>query len=216
MSLSGQPFFALDPRWWPAIVESLTGSGDPWPEEAMLADLRWWEDQIAVGREQRIPGRRALAARWNVNPNSRAVRSLLKRMGFSGTGTTTSNTPVNWNNITPVTGPGVYFIRVGDLPNVKIGMSNDISSRLSGLQTGCPELIRVLGVVETADAGEASRLEAIGHYLVSRWRRHGEWFEITDLMVSVARMTLERIRDGLEPEMVEEWEGLCGAEGGEE
>lgn len=78
MSRTKQPYFAVDPRWWPGIAEALTASGAPWPEEAILADLRWWDDQVFVERELKVPGRRALAKRWNHNPNSRALRALLR------------------------------------------------------------------------------------------------------------------------------------------
>jgi len=55
--MSKAPFFAVDPRWWPSIADGLA---KPWSEGAVLADLRWWEDQVWAGREHRIPGRRLL------------------------------------------------------------------------------------------------------------------------------------------------------------
>lgn len=55
------PFFAVDPRWWPSIADGLA---KPWSEGAVLADLRWWEDQVKVGHKKRIPGFKFFAKRW--------------------------------------------------------------------------------------------------------------------------------------------------------
>lgn len=67
------PFFAVDPRWWPDIADALPR---PWSESAVLADLRWWEDQVWVKARKRIPGRRVLAARWGWP--DRATRDILR------------------------------------------------------------------------------------------------------------------------------------------
>ena len=55
-----RPFFAVDPRWWPAVVEHLPVV---WETEHVLMDLRWYENEARVGR-RRFPGARTLAKRW--------------------------------------------------------------------------------------------------------------------------------------------------------
>ena len=45
----------MEHNWWPAILEQMSR---PLPEEAVLMDLRWWEDNL--GR----PNLRGLCERW--------------------------------------------------------------------------------------------------------------------------------------------------------
>ena len=68
------PFYAADPRWWPGIANAIQG---PWPDEACMHDLRWWEDQVWAKQAPRVPGYRALAARWG--RKAWWVRGLMKR-----------------------------------------------------------------------------------------------------------------------------------------
>jgi len=51
--MSAPPWEKMDVAWWPVIAAALV---KPWPTEAMLFDLRWWEDQEDISREKR-PGR---------------------------------------------------------------------------------------------------------------------------------------------------------------
>lgn len=55
-------------EWWPAIADALAL---PWPKEAAMMDLSWWETQPV-----RRPGRTLLARRWGWTP--RRVRALLE------------------------------------------------------------------------------------------------------------------------------------------
>lgn len=55
---------------WAETAALLTSTGQPWPEQAVVADLRWHEDQ---GRA--IPGRPTLGRRWNWK--DWAVRTML-------------------------------------------------------------------------------------------------------------------------------------------
>lgn len=75
MRFGADPLVVMDSRWWPAIAEVLIASGVPWPEDAILADLRWWQDQERVGRAKR-PCRSALERRWRVG--NTVARRLLK------------------------------------------------------------------------------------------------------------------------------------------
>ncbi len=61
--------------WWEATAAALQASGQPWPEEAVLMDLRWWADQEAHGGAKR-PGRPTLCARWNWKEGIRARRLM--------------------------------------------------------------------------------------------------------------------------------------------
>ena len=52
----------IDAEWWAVIRQTIP---KPWPREAVLMDLRYWQGQEAVseGRVER-PGRPTLAALW--------------------------------------------------------------------------------------------------------------------------------------------------------
>lgn len=58
---------------WPAIAAVLTSTGQPWPEDAVMVDLRWWDACAAAGGEPR-PGRGTLQKRWNFT--ERGVRNV--------------------------------------------------------------------------------------------------------------------------------------------
>jgi len=64
----------------------------------------------------------------------------------------------------------LYFIRSGQY--VKIGVSATPRRRIASIQTGNPEPIEVLAIVE----GDAS-LEADLHRRLASFRKQGEWFE---------------------------------------
>lgn len=68
----------------------------------------------------------------------------------------------------------VYFVRAVTLGLIKIGRATDPEQRFSGLQTGSPDKLELLGVVRSDDA---EQLEGHLHARFSEARRHGEWFE---------------------------------------
>lgn len=74
--MSGGGWVPCQADWWEAVAAALTASGQPWPEEAILMDLRWWDDRErwSGGRKPR-PGRAALQARWNAT--ERPARRLM-------------------------------------------------------------------------------------------------------------------------------------------
>ena len=74
--MARKPWFSVEVQWWPAIAAALEESGKEWPREAARVDLRWFSDQVRVGRLIRIPSRRRLARRWNWG--EKKVRLLLK------------------------------------------------------------------------------------------------------------------------------------------
>jgi hypothetical protein len=64
--------------WWEATAAALQATGQPWPEEAVIMDLRWfWLRELAGG--PRMPGRIELARRWNWKPSSRLRRVLTEK-----------------------------------------------------------------------------------------------------------------------------------------
>jgi hypothetical protein len=67
--------------------------------------------------------------------------------------------------------PLVYFIRSGDRGPVKIGWTTDVPERVSRLQMGNPEPLRVLAIWP-GGADEEARI----HAEWSRLRIRGEWF----------------------------------------
>jgi hypothetical protein len=68
---AGLSFFAAPPDGW-RIARAYVPT--PWPEEVVLLDLRWWQDQVLGGREK-MPGRPALMDAWGWS--ERNVRTLL-------------------------------------------------------------------------------------------------------------------------------------------
>ena len=70
------PWFAVPVALWPLTASVLPR---PWPKEAALIDLAFWEDQARVGRVERIPGRPFLAARWGWG--EKRVRRILDLEG---------------------------------------------------------------------------------------------------------------------------------------
>ncbi len=65
-------WFPVNADDWPVMAEALT---KPWPLEAIMMDLRWWQDQERIGKRKR-PGRPALRARWGASEWE--TRSALK------------------------------------------------------------------------------------------------------------------------------------------
>ena len=68
----------IEGHWWPSIADALPR---PWPREAVLMDLRWWDGQERIncatgGRSGgRRPGRPALCQRWGWT--DRTARNLM-------------------------------------------------------------------------------------------------------------------------------------------
>lgn len=77
----------------------------------------------------------------------------------------------------------VYFVQPVDGGPIKIGIAANVASRLSGLQTGSPVELRVLGIIP----GVRPSREAELHERFASTRKHGEWFEPTpELMAYIA------------------------------
>lgn len=75
--------------------------------------------------------------------------------------------------------PVVYVLQAGERPVFKIGVTTKcIRERVKQLQTGVPDPISVVGVVEVASAGLACSLESLLHKRYARFRAFGEWFHL--------------------------------------
>lgn len=75
----------------------------------------------------------------------------------------------------------VYFIREEGTGNIKIGVTNNPSSRLSTMQTGNSNRLTLVHLIP----GDARLAERI-HNVCSRHRIHGEWFKPEALDVAKA------------------------------
>lgn len=65
----------------------------------------------------------------------------------------------------------VYFIQAEALGLVKIGWAADPTIRLSRLQIGSPDRLKLLAVIE-----DGRSLEGVLHIMFAADRAHGEWF----------------------------------------
>lgn len=70
----------------------------------------------------------------------------------------------------------VYFISDGEY--VKIGISRNVKSRLSGLQTSNPKQLSLLHQIECIDSDYASLLEQAFHRNFDNFCVSGEWFNL--------------------------------------
>lgn len=68
----------------------------------------------------------------------------------------------------------VYFVRAGSDGPVKIGHTVDVEKRISGLQTGCPQKLELLGVIECEHA--RSREAELHERFASLRIERSEWF----------------------------------------
>ncbi len=85
-------------------------------------------------------------------------------------------------------GAGVYFLQGGDDGAIKIGMSRDITRRVSELQKCSPVELRIIGTIERMVG--AAVLEASFHKRLAEHRLHGEWFKNCDeVRLVIARAT---------------------------
>lgn len=73
----------------------------------------------------------------------------------------------------------VYCIRDDSSGAVKIGFSANPMRRFSQLQTGNPNELRLIGIIDTAEA-----FEQFMHWTYRARRLSGEWFDDADKSVS--------------------------------
>lgn len=89
----------------------------------------------------------------------------------------------------------VYAIGSEDGP-VKFGITTNLASRLSSLQTGSPRKLELIWVYTAPDRDTALKMERRIHE-VAQPRLEGEWFDIdADLAFQHLTMELEELFDG--------------------
>jgi hypothetical protein len=97
----------------------------------------------------------------------------------------------------------VYLIRCGDSGMVKIGFALNPEQRLRELQTGHWETLSLIRVIE-GDIGAESWM----HGRFSEFRVRGEWFRLTEemLTIEIKRPEPEPPPDDLTGEFVADWQ----------
>jgi hypothetical protein len=70
-----------------------------------------------------------------------------------------------------------YFIQGEFTKYIKIGYTNDLSSRLGSLQTGSSEKLSYIGTILFSTPTKAHEVEKCLHIMFDRFRSHGEWFK---------------------------------------
>lgn len=78
---------------------------------------------------------------------------------------------------------GVYVIEASGIGRVKVGVSKNVDSRASELQSGSPVPLRVSHVFETDDP---YGVERAAHRALARYRVYREWFECSASMAAGA------------------------------
>ena len=72
----------------------------------------------------------------------------------------------------------VYFFGT-DLDRVKIGRcSSNFYHRRNQIQNGCPDPIKLLGIIQGNDASEVNTLETELHQRFKEFQTSGEWFKL--------------------------------------
>jgi hypothetical protein len=75
----------------------------------------------------------------------------------------------------------IYFVQTADNQFVKVGKADDVAKRMSGLQTGHPQKLKLLATMP----GSHDEERAI-HQRFSHLRTSGEWFHSTPEIVTFA------------------------------
>lgn len=82
----------------------------------------------------------------------------------------------------------VYFVQEEGGGPIKIGWATNPSKRLSGMQSGNPRRLRLIGAI----AGERN-LEGKLHTKFAKFRQTGEWFEPhPTLLAYIAKRTIQK------------------------
>lgn len=71
----------------------------------------------------------------------------------------------------------VYFIQAGENGPVKIGVANNVESRLDQLQTGNHLRLTILKKIKCLSKSNSYHIESQLHYKFRKHRIRGEWFK---------------------------------------
>lgn len=92
----------------------------------------------------------------------------------------------------------VYFIRPEGGGPIKIGLTHDLSGRLTALQIGSPVKLALIARID----GGAGTTEAALHRRFAAGRLHGEWFR--EDTPGLLELIADILRDDI-PEYVQDW-----------
>jgi|TARA_R100000501_G_C2595884_1_gene94440 Meiotically up-regulated gene 113 len=81
----------------------------------------------------------------------------------------------------------IYFVLSEDSGLVKIGKTKDIKKRFASLQTMSPVPLRIIGCFRAHD-----ELEGTLHSRFAKYRHHGEWFKLSDEIVKLIELGVEK------------------------
>jgi hypothetical protein len=70
----------------------------------------------------------------------------------------------------------LYAIRCGEF--IKVGVANNMSARVSAMQTGNPHSLEVIAALEFEAEGAARFAEKAAHHFMAQHVHRGEWFKI--------------------------------------
>jgi len=90
----------------------------------------------------------------------------------------------------------IYFIGSTELGAVKIGRADDPYKRLIELQTGNPHRLTLFNVVKDV----SPHSEQICHNKMDHLRLHGEWFKLTDELISLMMNAYQIIWESNNPD----------------
>lgn len=96
--------------------------------------------------------------------------------------------------------PVVYFVQAVTMGLIKIGMTVDMSDRLKTLQVGCPDELKLLGVIYDR---RARRIEQALHARFNEHHVRGEWFRPDQSLLDyIAQWPEERMGERLRAEVL--------------
>jgi len=76
----------------------------------------------------------------------------------------------------------VYFVQAGEGGPIKIGFAGDVRRRIAKMQSDCPSLLRVIGVVPDG----TEHHEGLFHQRFGASRERGEWFRPSEEILAFA------------------------------
>lgn len=104
-----------------------------------------------------------------------------------------------------------YLYAISDGLSVKLGYSSNVKSRISAMQTGCPNTLKCQWKYYVGKSeGEAKRMEGKLHRYCKKYRKRGEWFH-ADCMVLVEQFSIKQKMTDIHNEEEAELEILAEA-----
>jgi hypothetical protein len=101
---------------------------------------------------------------------------------------------------------------------VKVGISNNVSARLRGLQTACPYPLQLVHAFLAPDRTIAKSVESAFHHVLREHRTSGEWFDLHPCLATLymclnfeAMLRHHLSFDGIEFDAIIEMAGITAA-----